>query len=163
MADRGPPTPTAVLISTAILSLITGYMLGVGSSLGLFPNPFKSSEARAAAKRTKTSNYDDEEESSEEEVDGILLDHAPNWANGEAADVRDGLKVMKKETKPEWENSTEECKLVLVVRTDLGMTKGMLDPPFSYHTAQQLRAFPRRQNRSAMLSRDASLLQELPA
>jgi hypothetical protein len=163
MADCSPPTPTAVLISTAILSLITGYMLGVGSSLGLFPNPFsQSSEARAAAKRTKTSNYDDEEESSEEEVDGVLLDHAPNWANGEAADVRDGLKVVK-ETKPEWENSTEECKLVLVVRTDLGMTKGTLDPPFSYHTAQQLRAFPRRQNRSAMLSRDASLLQELPA
>jgi peptidyl-tRNA hydrolase, PTH2 family len=125
MADHAPPTSTAVLISTAILSLITGYMLGIGSSLGLFPKPFlQSSEARAASKRTKTSNYDDEEESSEEEVDGILLDHAPNWANGEAADVRDGLKVAKKKEKPEWENSTEECKLVLVVRTDLGMTKG---------------------------------------
>jgi PTH2 family peptidyl-tRNA hydrolase len=126
MADRAPLTSTALLISTALLSLITGYMLGIGSSLGLFPNPFfQSSEARAASKRTKTSNYDDEEESSEEEVDGILLDHAPNWANGEAADVRDGLKVKKKEERPEWENSTEECKLVLVVRTDLGMTKGL--------------------------------------
>jgi peptidyl-tRNA hydrolase, PTH2 family len=124
MADRGPPTSTAVLISTAILSLIAGYMLGIGSSLGIFPNPFlQSREARAASKRSKTSNYDNEEETSEEEVDGILLDHAPNWANGEAADVRDGLKVTKEE-KPEWENSTEECKLVLVVRTDLGMTKG---------------------------------------
>ena len=79
-------------------------MLGIGSSLGLFPNPFhQSPEARAAShKRSKTSNYDDEEESSEEEVDGILLDHAPNWANGEAADVRDGLRVAKKEEKPEW-------------------------------------------------------------
>jgi PTH2 family peptidyl-tRNA hydrolase len=27
-------------------------------------------------------------------------------------------------------NSYEECKLVLVVRTDLGMTKGKLDPIF---------------------------------
>lgn len=99
-------------------------MLGVGSSLGLFPNPFRQSAA--AYKKSKTSNYNDEEESSEEQVDGILLDHAPNWANGEAADVRDGLKVKpkEKEEKPEWENNTEECKLVLVVRTDLGMTKG---------------------------------------
>lgn len=136
MADPGPPTSTSVLISTAILSLITGYMLGIGSSLGLFPNPFlQSSEARSVAKRTKTSNYDDEEESSEEEVDGILLDHAPNWANGEAADVRDGLKAAKKAAKPEWEDSTEECKLVLVVRTDLGMTKGI--NPYSSHITQR--------------------------
>lgn len=134
MADRSPPTPTAMLISTAILSLIAGYMLGIGSSLGLFPNPFlPPPEKRVAAqKRSKTSNYDDEEETSEEEVDGILLDHAPNWANGEAADVRDGLKVVRneQEEKPQWENSTEECKLVLVVRTDLGMTKGV---PLLFH------------------------------
>jgi peptidyl-tRNA hydrolase, PTH2 family len=127
MADRVPPSPTAIIVSTAILSLIAGYMLGIGSSLGLFPNPFlKTTGANVASHRTKTSNYDDEEETSEEEVDGILLDHAPNWANGEAADVRDGLKVSasKKEEKPEWENSTEDCKMVLVVRTDLGMAKG---------------------------------------
>jgi peptidyl-tRNA hydrolase, PTH2 family len=135
MADRGPPTATAVLISTAILSLITGYMLGIGSSLGLFPNPFaKSLEAQAGTRRTKTSNYDDEEESSEEEVDGMLLDHAPNWANGEAADIRDGLKVPAKDERPGWESSTEECKLVLVVRTDLGMTKGTYNATLSHET-----------------------------
>src|SRR5271170_7901650 len=108
MADRAPPTPTAMLISTAILSLMAGYMLGVGSSLGFFPNPFH--QPHATSHRIKTSNYDDEEESSEEEVDGILIDHAPNWANGEAADLRDGLKVSKKEVqeKPDWQNSTEE-------------------------------------------------------
>ncbi len=138
MADRSAPTAMAVLISTAILSLITGYMLGIGSSLGLIPNPFSQSPgASAAAKRTKTSNYDDEEESSEEEVDGILLDHAPNWANGEAADLRDGLKVVKKEAKPAWENSAEECKLVLVVRTDLGMTKGTTSPPIPVSTSRR--------------------------
>lgn len=77
-----------------------------------------------ASKRTKTSNYDNEEESSEEEIDGMLLDHAPNWANGEVADLRDGLKASTKKDQPVWESSTEECKLILVVRTDLGMTKG---------------------------------------
>jgi hypothetical protein len=166
MADRGPPSSTAVLISTAILSLITGYMLGIGSSLGLFPNPFlQTREARVASKRMKTSNYDDEEESSEEEVDGILLDHAPNWVNGEAADVRDGLKVVRKEEKlQQWENSMEECKLVLVVRTDLGMTKGVSthSPPCPIH-GLPLTVSPHRQNRSPVLTRDASMLQDIPA
>jgi PTH2 family peptidyl-tRNA hydrolase len=124
MADRGPPTPVAMLIATAIISLITGYMLGVGSHLGLLPVPFSSSKSAPAVTKGKTSKYDDEEESSEEEIDGVLLDHAPNWANGEEADRRDGLRMAPKE-KPKFEDSTEECKLVLVVRTDLGMTKGM--------------------------------------
>jgi PTH2 family peptidyl-tRNA hydrolase len=129
MADSSGPTPVAMLIGTAIISLATGYMLGTGSSIGLFSIPFLGSNNKTttASGRSKTSNYDDEEESSEEEIDGVLLDHAPNWANGEAADRRDGLRVApteKKEEKPKWEDSNEECKLVLVVRTDLGMTKG---------------------------------------
>lgn len=149
MADRPSPTPVAVIIGTAILSLITGYMLGMGSSLGFFQLPFLQSASPSTGPRTRTGNYDDEEESSEEEIDGVLLDHAPNWANGEAADRRDGLRISDKEKrelvkgsvgeggmnekkteekmaeeKPAWADSKEECKMVLVVRTDLGMTKG---------------------------------------
>ncbi len=81
----------------------------------------------------KTDNYENEEESSEEEIeeieDMVVLDHAPNWANGLEADKRDGLRVAAKEEKKsrpdEFEDSADECKLMLVVRTDLGMTKGM--------------------------------------
>jgi PTH2 family peptidyl-tRNA hydrolase len=132
MTDRSPPTPAAMLIATAIISLVTGYMIGIASSLGFIPIPFQTATA-PPGQRTKTSNYKDEEESSEEEVDDSLLDHAPNWANGMAADLRDGLRASEKEkgtvdltdvAKPAVDNSKEECKLVLVVRTDLGMTKG---------------------------------------
>ena len=108
MADRTPPTPFAMLIGTAIISLITGYMIGIGSSLGFLPIPFTQS-ATSSGPRTKTSNYDNEEESSEEEVEDVLLDHAPNWANGEAADRRDGLRISDK---------------LKAKMTDLGMTKG---------------------------------------
>jgi PTH2 family peptidyl-tRNA hydrolase len=112
-----------MLIGTAILSLATGYFLGLGSSIGFIPNPFASSSPARSTSGPKSHNYDDSEESSEEEIEGVLpLDHAPNWANGEAADKRDGLRVSDKK-KPE--AVTEDCKLVLVVRTDLGMTKGM--------------------------------------
>jgi PTH2 family peptidyl-tRNA hydrolase len=131
MADRTPPTPTAMLIGTAIFSLATGYMLGMASSLGFLPNPFSSPPPTSKSK-SDTSHYDDEEESSEEEIDdGVIIDHAPNWANGEEADRRDGLRASapaakeKERVNADW-NLNEECKLVLVVRTDLGMTKGEL-------------------------------------
>src|ERR1700710_2096697 len=125
MADlRPPPTPLAMLVGTAIIAGLSGYMIGIASTLGFLPIPFmpRAPKARGIA------NYDDEEESEEEDIDESVLDHAPNWANGPEADKRDGLRaVAKTENKAEkatWEDSTEECKLVLVVRTDLGMTKG---------------------------------------
>ena len=151
MADRAAASPMALLISTAILAAISGYMIGIASSLGFLPIPFMP-KAAAPGRRGRTDNYDDEEESSEEDIDEGILDHAPNWANGLEADKRDGLratakalkaikkeameekrikresreeKVVKKE-EPSWEDNNEECKLVLVVRTDLGMTKGLL-------------------------------------
>jgi len=79
------------------------------------------------------SNYDDEEESDGTDIDEGVLDHAPNWANGLEADKRDGLRNTEKPKPAAKEiaqkmpsgDPNEECKMVLVVRTDLGMTKGM--------------------------------------
>lgn len=132
MADRPPPTAMAMIIGTALTAGVTGYMIGIASSLGFLPIPFASKPARERG----VSNYDDEEESEEEDIDESILDHAPNWGNGLEADKRDGLRATaagkknsKKEEKEElqkeeFQDNGEECKLVLVVRTDLGMTKG---------------------------------------
>lgn len=102
-----------------------------------------------APKERGIANYDDEEESEEEDIDASILDHAPNWSNGLEADRRDGLRVTQNDTakksdkkqKEKKEKSEggpvdtgEECKLVLVVRTDLGMTKGVLLIPFQLFT-----------------------------
>ena len=66
MADlRAPPTPLAMIIGTAIIAGVSGYMIGIASSLGLIPNPFVAKEARTRG----ISNYDDEEESAEEDID----------------------------------------------------------------------------------------------
>jgi PTH2 family peptidyl-tRNA hydrolase len=153
-----------MLIGTAIVAGITGYMVGIASSLGFLPIPFAP---RDPVKRG-IDNYDDEEESAEEDIDEGILDHAPNWANGVEADKRDGLRSRpakpepspaKAKASPAWENSKEECKLVLVVRTDLGMTKGPILFPSS-PTVTNLH--PCRQNRRAVLPRHPSLLQALP-
>lgn len=157
MADKAAPSATALIIGTAILSLITGYFLGLGSAIGILPSPFSNSDSSNPKDRSFSggiisgrvrSDLDEEESSSSEIDDDIVLDNAPNWSNGIEADRRQGLRVVdgkpikqSKDKKPAnerpvaqdvdeedmkmgWEDGSEECKLVLVVRTDLGMTKG---------------------------------------
>ncbi|KXH55123.1 peptidyl-tRNA hydrolase PTH2 [Colletotrichum nymphaeae SA-01] len=131
MADTGGQQ-TAVVLSTSIVALMTGFLLGVYSIRGYLISPELRSEARA--------NFDDPVESEESDIDedDTVLDHAPNWANGLDADRRDGLRQRKGNASEKPASSkkpnpavtplvdnNEECKLVLVVRTDLGMTKGM--------------------------------------
>lgn len=102
--DRIPPSTTTYVIATAIIAGISGYFLGQGASLGLFsskekegwPNSYNVKVHRGSS--DEEDETEEEEESEEEEGDGSEL------AN--------------------FENNNEEVKLVLVVRTDLGMTKG---------------------------------------
>ena len=101
--DRIPPSTAAYVVATAILAGITGYFIGQGSTLGFFsanekegwPNSYNVKVHRDSSDE----EYEDEESEEEDEGDGSEL------AN--------------------FDNSNEEVKLVLVVRTDLGMTKGV--------------------------------------
>ncbi|KAF9877774.1 peptidyl-tRNA hydrolase PTH2 [Colletotrichum karsti] len=130
---------SAAIISSTLIVFLSGFMLGVYSIRGYLISPDLRAEARA--------NYEDPVESEESDIDedDTILDHAPNWSNAEAADVRDGLRQRKagaektKSKKPNPEkaplaDSKEECKLVLVVRTDLGMTKGKMAAQASHAT-----------------------------
>lgn len=141
-----------VLISTTLASFFTGFLLGIYSIRGYLISPELASE--------RAGNYKDPVESEESDIDedDTILDHAPNWSNGEEADRRQGLRapkeapkevvkgakeVKKTAAREEDGNPGEECKLVLVVRTDLGMTKGMfplshspLFPSYSLSTAE---------------------------
>lgn len=176
MAERAPPTPMAMIISTALIAGVSGYLIGIGSGLGIFPNPFGPKQST----RRGVDNYDDEEESEEEEIDATILDHAPNWSNGFEADKRDGLRATAatktREVKSEKAEKAEkvdikreevgevgmaqlkageECKMILVVRTDLGMTKGLS----SFPTSKELSILTiRRQDRSAMRTRYTCVL-----
>ncbi|TVY81272.1 Peptidyl-tRNA hydrolase [Lachnellula suecica] len=153
MADRAPPTPMAIFIGTAIIAGISGYMIGIASSLGFLPIPFATKPQRQRG----ISNYDDEEESEEEDIDESILDHAPNWANGPEADKRDGLKAAApaaaQPQKPSLEDNDEECKLVLVVRTDLGMTKGKIAAQCGHATLACYKNFLRNSPKSPILRR----------
>jgi PTH2 family peptidyl-tRNA hydrolase len=117
--DRIPPSTTTYVVATAIIAGITGYFIGQGASLGLFsskekegwPNSYNVKVHRGSSE--EEGDDEEEEEDSEEEGDG-----------GELAD---------------FEGNTEEIKLVLVVRTDLGMTKGIC---YTLVLASQLSGIP---------------------
>lgn len=104
-SDRLPPTTTAYVIATAIIAGVTGYFIGQGASLGLFrekqgwPNGYD-----VKVHKDSSDEGDEEEEEEEEESD-------EDEGNGEEL--------------ASFKENNDEVKLVLVVRTDLGMTKGM--------------------------------------
>ncbi|KAL4979137.1 PTH2-domain-containing protein [Aspergillus desertorum] len=112
--DRVPPSTTTYVVATAIIAGITGYFIGQGASLGLFstrekegwPNSYNVKLHQNSS--DEDDNSEKEEESDEEEGDGTEL--------------------------ASFEENTDEVKLVLVVRTDLGMTKGKIAAQCSHAT-----------------------------
>ncbi|PHH67664.1 hypothetical protein CDD80_662 [Ophiocordyceps camponoti-rufipedis] len=124
--DQG--TQTGVILTTALATFVAGFLFGIYTSRGYLISPALTDERRH--------NLVDPVESEESDVDegASLLDHAPNWANGLAADRKQGLLVDK---------GGEECKLVLVVRTDLGMTKGKIAAQCSHATLACYKALAR--------------------
>lgn len=120
---------TGIILGTALATFVGGFILGVWSIQGYIISPSLVEERRR--------NLNDPIESEESDVSEseTLLDHAPNWANGAGADRRQGLTAQQSWEKSGLQDNDEECKLVLVVRTDLGMTKGILFfHPISSHT-----------------------------
>ena len=109
---------TGIILTTALATFIGGFFLGVWTIRGYLIDPKLVAERRG--------NYRDPVESDESDVDesDTLLDHAPSWSNGVQADRRQGLSFAAGPPAAALQHSNEECKLVLVVRTDLGMTKG---------------------------------------
>ncbi|ODA83765.1 hypothetical protein RJ55_02281 [Drechmeria coniospora] len=129
--DQG--TLTGTILTTALTTFVSGWLFGVFTTRGYLISPALSDQ--------REHNQLDPVESDESDVDehDSLLDHAPNWANGEQADRKQGLRVSSKPL----EYSGEECKLVLVVRTDLGMTKGKIAAQCSHATLACYKALAR--------------------
>lgn len=96
--DRGPPSTVSAVLATAIVAGLAGYFLGQARSIGLLGGSNVSAAKRGQRKQDVDSDLSDSDSKGGDDV-----------AQGELQSFAD---------------SHEECKLVLVVRTDLGMTKG---------------------------------------
>jgi len=102
-AAEGPaPSVWAIAFATALLSGLAGYFVGQASSIGIFAK----SPTQAQAPVDKPSNGSDEDEGED--------------STGDNSDDDD----LNEQELKSFADRNEECKLVLVVRTDLGMTKG---------------------------------------
>lgn len=105
--DRIPPGTTSYVIATAILAGVTGYFVGQGSSLRLFSsNETKEGWPNSYNVKVHRGSSDEEDEEEEEEHESEEEEEEDNELG-------------------KFDGNKEEVKLVLVVRTDLGMTKGM--------------------------------------
>lgn len=127
------PSTAAIAFATAILAALAGYFIGQASSLGLFSSSSSSSTSKSGKKKkaTKSSwpnNYDVtlHPDSSDEELMKSLRESTSEDSEGSEGSDEDG--EVQGELK-NFEGNTEECKLVLVVRTDLGMGKGKKEHP----------------------------------
>ncbi|KAL2259487.1 hypothetical protein VTK26DRAFT_6828 [Humicola hyalothermophila] len=153
---------SAVVVTTSIVAFISGFGLGVYAIRGWLISPELAAERHA--------NLHDPVESEESDVDEeeSLLDHAPNWANGVEADRRQGLRASAQQQQSSSSsgpalrfNPNEECKLVLVVRTDLGMTKGKIAAQCSHATLACYKALlAAAQSSSSSSSTAAKLLRQ---
>ncbi|EGY19935.1 Peptidyl-tRNA hydrolase 2 like protein [Verticillium longisporum] len=148
-----------LILTTSAVTFLSGFALGVFAIRGYLISPALKAERRG--------NLRDPVESDESDIDedDTILDHAPNWANGEAADRRDGLRQeeKKKDEKkakavPIADVGKEECKLVLVVRTDLGMTKGKMAAQSSHATLACYKVLARAAAKNGPSSAEARLL-----
>jgi hypothetical protein len=100
--DRIPPSTASYIIATAIIAGVTGFFIGQGAAIGLF----SSSTARSSDSNVKGHPDDEDDEDDEDwESEG-------EEGEGGAGDLAT------------FEGNRDEVKLVLVVRTDLGMGKG---------------------------------------
>jgi len=133
MADKPPPSVAAVAIASSILGLVAGYFIGSGSSIGLFGtatgNPRESGAKKAKVKKSWPNNYDVDvqagsDTSDEEFIKAIRTGGDESGADededGDSDDADDGKDLKS------FDDTHEEVKLVLAVRTDLGMTKGKI-------------------------------------
>jgi hypothetical protein len=96
------PSVWAVAFGASVVAGLAGYFLGTASSIGIFGSN--------SQQRLVSSSGEKEHDGSESEDD--------NASESDLEDSEDDQEING------FEDSTEECKLVLVVRTDLGMTKG---------------------------------------
>jgi len=110
--DRGPPSAAAIAVGTAIVAGVTGYFLGQASSIGLFGKTNTRAPAARISQREGVAKPDDAETQSDD-------DEGEDDDDDDDSDVQD---LGELQTFP---GNTEECKLVLVVRSDLGKQKSI--------------------------------------
>lgn len=125
MSERPPSSSAAIGIATAVLGIVVGYFIGSASSLGLFSTTPSFSSSRKHKKSWPNSyDVDIHPDSSDEELMKGLRREKAEKAEAETSDDDDEKEEGEQDGLTAFEGVEGDCKLVLIVRTDLGMNKG---------------------------------------
>lgn len=120
MSDSAPPSTATTAVAVGLVAVTVGYFLGQGSSIGLFGISGKPQQP-ASKMRSWPNSYDVtiHPDSSDEELMAQQRAGAGTQADDNESDEEcDGNELKN------FSNTAGEVKLVLAVRTDLGMGKG---------------------------------------
>ncbi|KKZ67387.1 PTH2 family peptidyl-tRNA hydrolase [[Emmonsia] crescens] len=129
--ERAPPSTTALIVAAALLAGVVGFFIGQGASLGIFGSSGTTTAAAAAGRggqggkqrKSWPNSYDVKVHAeSEEEEEGSESEESESEGEGGGGELA------------AFEGNTEEVKLVLVVRMDLGMGKGKIAAQCSHAT-----------------------------
>lgn len=125
MAESMPPPSTAAIaVAVGLIALTAGYFLGQGSRIGIFSS--SGSSRRSESKKSWPNSYDvtvhpdssDEELMAQQRAGAAAREQSSGSESDDGEDEGDGQELKA------FPNTGEEVKLVLAVRTDLGMGKG---------------------------------------
>jgi peptidyl-tRNA hydrolase, PTH2 family len=115
---RPPPSSLALAVSSLLLGLVAGYFIGTGSSIGLFSS---------SSKRTRKTPLSQQKKSWPNSYDVTIHPDSSDEADEDSAESEDeDLGDSQGGEIGDFGETNEEVKLMLVVRTDLGMTKGKI-------------------------------------
>ncbi|RYP58799.1 hypothetical protein DL769_008798 [Monosporascus sp. CRB-8-3] len=177
-------TTDATVIATSLVTFISGFMLGVYSIRGyLLVSPELADERRRNLLDPVESDESDVDEGDTildhapnwangldaDRRDGLRVPPAntsSGGGEGETKKKKKGKKAAAEEANPAvadvaagaGDNSNEECKLVLVVRTDLGMTKGKIAAQCSHATLACYKTLSRSASSSSLSASASSSL-----
>ena len=101
MSGSPPPSTASIAVASALIAGVTGYFIGQAKQLGIF-----GGSPIAVPKSGSKKKGEDEDGDSDEDYEDSSDDEATDLSEFPG-------------------HEEEEYKLVLVVRTDLGMTKGI--------------------------------------
>ena len=127
MLERPALSSAAIGTVTAILVIVVGYFIGFSSLFS--PSPPSSLSKH---EKSRPNSYDlnlDLGSSDGESMRSLRGDKAAK-AEAEANDEDDADEELGQDGLKAFDEIEGECKLVLIVRTDLGMNKGLSLPYF---------------------------------
>lgn len=124
MTDSAPPSTATVAVAVGLIAITVGYFLGQGSSLGLFGGSTGSSKSSSRkSKKSWPNSYDvtiHPDSSDDELMAQQRAGAGEQLEESESDDEGDGQELKA------FQDTGEAIKLVLAVRTDLGMGKGAI-------------------------------------